>query len=166
MIVSLILAMDEEGGIGKKGQVPWHLRTDLQRFKQITLGHHLIMGRKTYESIGKPLSGRTNIIISRNKQFEATGCLVVHSFLEALDLAAQSGENEVFVIGGGDIFAQALPAADRLYLTCVQTRAGCDVFFTGFNWNEWVEVKKTEHPVGDRDSFASTFYLLERSSAR
>ncbi len=107
--------MDEIGGIGKDNGLPWHLSSDLKRFKQLTMGHHLIMGRKTYETIGKPLPGRITIVITRNLQYQAEGCLVAPSLEKALDLARGNGETETFIAGGGEIFAIALPLADRIY---------------------------------------------------
>ncbi len=113
----MIVAMDEAGGIGKGGGLAWHLSADLKNFKAVTMGHHLIVGRKTYELIGKALPGRTMIIVTHNRIFSAEGCLVTYTLEEALALAEQSGESEVFIGGGGEIFAQALPLAQRIYLT-------------------------------------------------
>jgi dihydrofolate reductase len=162
MLISLIVAMDREGGIGKAGRLPWHLSADMMRFKQLTMGHAILMGRKTYQSIGRALPGRTNIIITRQPNFEAEGCQVVSSLEDALSLASQAGESEVFVTGGGEIFAQALSLADRLYLTQVDTQAGCDVFFPAFDLAEWVEIEHSEIPADERNQFSSTFCELER----
>ena len=109
MIRSIIVAMDERGGIGLNNRVPWHIPADLRRFKALTMGHHLIVGRKTYESIGRVLPGRTMIIVSRSKDYRAEGCWVVSSLQGALRLAEEGGETEVFIGGGGMIYAQALP---------------------------------------------------------
>ncbi len=129
MIVSIIVAMDEVGGIGKNGGLPWHLSADLKNFKALTMGHHLIDGRKTYELIGRALPGRTNLIVTHDRNFSAPGCLVAYTLNDALALAEKNGETEAFIGGGGEIFAQALPLAQRIYLTRVHTRAECDVFF-------------------------------------
>ncbi|MFO7944412.1 MAG: dihydrofolate reductase [Anaerolineales bacterium] len=137
MIISLIVAMDEKGGIGKAGKLPWHISQDLQHFKEVTMGHHLIMGRKTFQSIGKKLPGRTMIILTRNPDFRAAGCLVVHSLLEALSLAEARGEGEVFIIGGASVYREALPWADQLYLTRVHTDAKADTFFPAFDLKSW-----------------------------
>ncbi len=164
MLISLIVAIDEDMGIGKDGRLPWHLRADLQRFKRLTMGHHLVMGRKTYQSIGKPLPGRKNIILSRDPAFQAPGCLVLPSLQEALDLARQGSEDELFIIGGGQIYAQALPLADRIYLTRVHTRAGCDITFPPFDPAEWAESRRSEHPADEHNDHPSTFTLLRRVS--
>jgi dihydrofolate reductase len=129
VIVSIIVAMDEAGGIGKAGGLAWYESGDLKNFKALTMGHHLIVGRKTYQSIGKALPGRTTVIVTRTLNFSVEGCLVTHTLEEALVLAEQSGENEVFIGGGGEIFSLALPRAQRIYLTRVHTLADCDVFF-------------------------------------
>jgi dihydrofolate reductase len=162
MLISLIAAMDQEGGIGRGGQVPWHLRADLQRFKRLTLGHPVIMGRKTFASIGRALPGRTNIVITRQRSFQAADCQVASSFDRALELAVQTGADEAIVIGGGEIYAQALPKASRLYLTVVDTRADCDVFFPLFDLAEWLEIERIETPTDEKNQYASTFCILER----
>jgi len=162
MIISLIVAMDEERGIGKRGRLPWHLGADLKRFKMLTMGHHLVMGRKTYESIGRPLPGRTMIVITRNRKYNPDDCLMVHSFGDALALARQRGESEVFVAGGGEIFNQALPYADRLYLTKVHAQADCDVFFPEYSSDDWVEKETIFSPANEENDHPSTYILLER----
>jgi dihydrofolate reductase len=137
MIISLIAAMDEERGIGKDGQLPWHLSTDLRHFKEITMGHHLIMGRKTYQSIGNRLPGRTMIVLTRDRAFQADGCLVAHSLPEAFSLAEERGEEEVFVIGGASVFRETLPLADQLYLTRVHAEVDADTFFPALDLDSW-----------------------------
>lgn len=138
MIISLIVAMDEERGIGKDGQLPWHLSTDLQHFKRVTMGHHLIMGRKTYQSIGKKLPGRTMIVLTRNREFPSDGYLLAHSLPEALTIAEDRGEEEVFVIGGASLFQEALPLADQLYLTRVHAVVEADTFFPNLDLDSWI----------------------------
>lgn len=162
MIISLIVAMDEAGGIGKGGALPWHLNADLRRFKALTIGHHILMGRKTYESIGKPLPGRMNVVISRDAEYVAEGCQVVNSLEDALALASSRSENEVFIIGGSEIFAQALPLADRLYLTRVHALLDCDTFFPAFEAQTWKEVTRDEYPQDAQNQYASTYYLYNR----
>jgi dihydrofolate reductase len=162
MIISLIVAMDVEQGIGREGGIPWHLGTDLKRFKELTMGHFLVVGRKTFESIGRSLPGRTVIVVTRRMSHELEGCLVSHSLGQALALARESGDSEVFVAGGGDIFAQALPFADRIYLTEVHTRAACDVFFPEFVREEWAVRKSISHPADDVNDYAFTYSLLEK----
>lgn len=162
MIVSMIVAMDEAGGIGKNGGLAWHLSADLKNFKAVTMGHHLIVGRKTYESIGKALPGRTMIIVTHNRNFSAEGCLVTYTLEEALALAEQSGENEVFIGGGGEIFAQALPLAQRIYLTRVHTVADCDVFFPKVDWEEWVEGERLEQAADEQNDHDFTYSVVNK----
>lgn len=162
MIISLIVAMDEQGGIGRAGTLPWRLPADLKRFKALTMGHHLIMGRKTYQSIGRPLPGRTTIVVTRNLKYQPPGCLVRHNFDDALELAERAGETEVFVVGGGEIFRQAITSADRLYLTQVHASFETDVSFPIFNQDSWVEIEREFHPVDERHPFAFTFRVLRR----
>lgn len=163
MIISLIVAMDEQGGIGIKGALPWRLSSDLQRFKALTMGHHLVMGRKTYESIGRPLPGRITLIVTHNPTYQAEGCQVVHSLDEALDIARSADEEEAFIAGGGEIFAQALPRAGRIYLTLVHTRLDCDTFFPPMQWDQWKITAQDRLPADAKNEFPSTYYLLERS---
>jgi dihydrofolate reductase len=162
MIISLLVAMDEKNGIGKDNHLPWHLSADLKRFKALTMGHHVIMGRKTYESIGRPLPGRTMVIITRSPDYQAEGCLVTHSLEEALDIARQAGETEAFVIGGGQIFAQALPLADRIYLTRVHTVSEADVFFPPLDIEDWSIQDTSGVPADDKNQFSSTYMVLQK----
>ena len=162
MIVSLLVGVDEAGGIGKRGKEPWRLSDDLKRFKSLTWGHHMIMGRKTYESIGRALPGRTSIVITRNPDFQAPGCLIVSSLASALRLAEEQGEQEAFVIGGGQIFSQALPLAQRLHLTRVHANLDCDVFFPPLVEREWAVIEHSEHPADEKNEFPFTYLLLER----
>jgi len=160
MIVSLIVAMDDHGGIGFKQALPWYLPSDLKRFKALTMGHHLIVGRKTYETIGKPLKGRTMIVVTRQANYPIEGCLVVSSLAYALGLAQERGEIEVFVGGGGEIFAQALHTADRIYITRVHTAVVADIFFPAWNAADWRVIHQEESAqVGE---LAYTFQVLDR----
>ena len=127
MIISLIAAMDLDRAIGRENRLPWHLPRDLARFRELTIGHPVIMGRKTYEGIGHPLPGRTNIIITRQQNFAVDGTVVVHDLQAALDECGDA--NEVFVLGGAEVFRDAMPLADRIYLTVVQARVQGDTFF-------------------------------------
>ena len=154
--------MDDRQGIGHHGSLPWRLSTDMKRFKAITMGHHLIMGRKTFETIGRLLPGRKMIILTRNKAYEAGGCLIARSLEEAFRFAEEGGEEEVLVIGGGEIYQQALPKADRIYLTHVHTQVPADVYFPKFTLDEWQEVRCEEVPAGEKDSYPTTFRVLER----
>src|SRR5215469_5276330 len=134
MIVSLIAAMDESQGIGVNNRLPWRLSADLKRFKALTMGHHIIVGRHTFESIGKPLPGRHTIILTNRHDFRADGCATADSLDAALNLARQDGESEVFVCGGARVFQDALPIADRFYLTVVHANVAADTFFP--QWRE------------------------------
>ncbi len=162
MIISLIVAVDENGGIGKNNRLPWHLPSDLKRFKKLTMGHHLIMGRKTFETIGRALPGRATIILTRQEKFQAQGCAVVHSLSEALHLAQDDHETEVFVIGGGEIFHQAFGLAERIYLTRVHGDFNADVFFPEIEPEEWLEKKVAKDEDNGDEEIASEFVLFER----
>lgn len=162
MIISLLVAADEEGGIGVDNRLPWRLSADLKMFKKLTMGHHMIMGRKTFDSIGRALSGRTSIVITRNINFFAEGVIVSHSLPEALEFAQSAGEVEAFVIGGGEIFFQALTIAHRIYLTRVHATVRADVFFPVLDLGEWEEKHSEYFPSGEKNQFPFTFYVLER----
>ena len=162
MIISLIVAMDERRGIGVEGHLPWHLPADLKRFKSLTMGHHLIMGRKTYESIGRPLPGRTMIIVSHNPRFQPEGCLVAGSFDTALEFARLDLEDEVFVIGGGDLFDQTIELADRVYLTLVHASLEADVYFPEYILDDWQETDSVYQNTDEKNLYPSTFKILER----
>jgi dihydrofolate reductase len=162
LIVSLIVAMDERRGIGNANRLPWRQSADLRRFKALTMGHHLIMGRKTYESISRPLPGRTSIVVTRNPAYRAEGCLVAHSLEEALELARSRGETEAFVIGGSQIFSQAVGIAGRIYLTRVHTAGEADVFFPEFHEEDWEAVETSHHPADEKNEHPSTFMLLRK----
>ena len=164
MIISLVVAMDEQRGIGIDGGLPWHLPNDLKNFKSITMSHHIIMGRKTYESIGRPLPGRIMIVITRNHDYEAEGCLIVHSLDGAIKLARENGENEAFIIGGGEIFSEAIDLADRIYLTQVHTAAEVDVYFPDIDPDEWLETETEAHQADQKHQFSYTFKTLIRKN--
>lgn len=156
--------MDEGGCIGSGGKVPWRLAADLQRFKRITMGHCLIMGRKTYESIGRPLPGRSSIVLSRKAGFQAPGCVVVNDFDQALQIPLEAGDDEVFVIGGGNVFSQALPRVDRIYLTLVHARITGDIYFPLLDPVEWIEKESLFTPADESNQFSSTFRIMQRIS--
>ncbi len=165
MIVTLLAAMDQNHGIGYQNRLPWRLSADLKHFKAITMGHHLIMGRKTYESIGRLLPGRTMIVLSRQADYARQlpeGSLLARSLEEALELAEKQGESEVFVIGGGEIFRQALRLADRIYLTRVQAAVQADTFFPGFEEGEWQAVEILRCEADEKNQYAFTIERLER----
>ena len=162
MRISIILAMDEKRGIGYKNRLPWHLPADLRHFRIITLGHHIIMGRKTFQSIGKPLMGRQNIILTRNLHLKIDGCIMSHSLNHALEIARSNGEDEVFIIGGGEIYSQSLPLADRIYLTLVHTDSDSDIYFPEINESEWQLTHSRYYPADEENKHPMTFKLLDR----
>jgi dihydrofolate reductase len=162
MRLSAIVAMSENRVIGVQNRLPWHLPADLRHFKQITLGKPIIMGRKTFDSIGRPLPGRENIIITRDPHFQAQGCRVVHSIDEAL--AAVSHCEEVFIIGGAELFKQTMPCMQRLYLTIIHHEFAGDAFFENFDSKHWHEVEKISHAPDNDNSYAYTFITLEKIS--
>lgn len=160
MIVSLIAALDEAGGIGKDNGIPWKLSSDLKRFKALTWGHYLIMGRKTYTSIGQPLPGRNTIIVSRRPSYQVDGCLIANSLSKALAIAKRNGEQDVFIIGGGQIFEQAISIADRLYLTYVHATVQADTFFPNFNEENWIEMENISQPADEQNQYSFTYRVL------
>lgn len=165
MKISLIAAVAENGVIGRDNDLPWHLPDDMKFFMETTKGHYVILGRKNYESLPakyKPLPNRTNIIVTRRKNFNAPGCLVVHNIDEAIAMARDNGEQEAMVIGGSEIYALALPSADRLYLTEINARVEGDVYFPEFDRKVWKEVSRITHDKDDRHKYAFDFVLYER----
>lgn len=162
MRISIIVAMDEQRGIGLQNRLPWHLSADLKRFKALTMGHHILMGRKTFESINRILPGRTMIVVTRRAGYRPEGCLVANTLQEGLALAESRGESELFIIGGGQIFAQAIKLADHIYLTLVHTVVGCDVFFPEYDEASWQETDITRQLASAQDDFDSTFKILVR----
>lgn len=160
MIISLIVAMSENGVIGRGGGLPWHLPKDLQHFKRITVDHTVIMGRKTFEEVKRPLANRRNVVISRSPGFRPHGVTVVPSLEEALALGAT--ETEVFVIGGGEIFRLALPRADRLYLTIVHAQLAGDTYFPAFDSAAWALDDEERHGADEKHAFGFTFRTYSR----
>ncbi|MFY9610130.1 MAG: dihydrofolate reductase [Blastocatellia bacterium] len=162
MIISLIVAMDERRGIGKDGKLPWHLSSDLKRFRALTMGHHIILGRKTYESIGKPLPGRHTIVVTRSETYRPEGCLIARSVEDAIRVARELGETEAFICGGAAIYAGAISEADRLYLTMVHTTVEADVFFPAIEQQAWAEKESSSHDMDEKNQYRFTFKLLEK----
>ena len=162
MIISLIVAMDEQRGIGKAGKLPWRLSSDLKRFRELTMGHHIIVGRKTFESIGKPLPGRVTIVVTRSETYRPEACLIAHSVEEAIQIAHERGEIESFICGGAAIYAGALAEADRLYLTLVQAAVDADVFFPEIDEKAWVERESESREADENNQYPFTFKLLEK----
>ena len=160
---SLIVAVARNGVIGKDGQLPWRLPDEMRHFKQTTMGHHVIMGRKTWESLPRPLVGRTNVVLTRDPQYRAPGAIVVHDLQRALDLAAEASDEEPFVIGGEAVYVQALPLARRIYLTEVEVEVDGDAAFPSLEQRDWVETSRDEHPADERHAHAFVRRVLERA---
>lgn len=166
--ISLIVAVAENGVIGRGGALPWHVPSDLKTFRRITMGRPVIMGRKTYASIGKPLPGRDNIVVTRDAGFSAAGTNRAASIDEALDIArhkaAERGVDEIMVIGGAEIFALTLPLADRIYLTRIHAQPDGDVTFPEPDPSIWREVTRAPVAPDPRDDAAATLQILERAA--
>jgi dihydrofolate reductase len=166
MIISAIVAIDQNRAIGKDNQIPWYLPEDLKYFKKTTIGKPVIMGRKSFDSIGRPLPKRTNIVISRNPFFIASGILVFSSIEEALRLAAQENVEEVFIIGGGAIYEATQNIWDRLYITEVEVESEADVFFPAINPNEWTEISRERHLADEKNAYNYSFIVYERKDTQ
>jgi len=162
MKVSAIVATAKNNVIGKDNDIPWYLPADLKYFKRVTLGHHIIMGRKCFESIGRPLPKRTNIIITRNLFFTATNALVCHSLEEALSIAFDNGEEEAFIIGGGEIYRQAMPFVDKIYLTEVDLEIEGTVFFPDLPEDKWKLIASESHQADAKNEHDYVFKTLEK----
>lgn len=166
MYLSLICAMDENMVIGRNNSLPWHLPEDLKYFKRTTMGNSIIMGRKTFESIGKALPGRTNIVITGNRDYEAEGVRVVASLEEAMELAENiafiDGSTEAFVIGGAALYESALPLVQRMHLTLVHAEVDGDTFFPDFDVDEWQEVSREYFEADEANPYDYSICVLER----
>ncbi|WP_373513388.1 dihydrofolate reductase [Persicitalea sp.] len=167
MDISLIVAAAENGVIGRDNRLLWRLSDDLKRFKRLTIGHPIIMGRKTYDSIGKPLPGRTSIVITRSQDFSAEGVLVGHSLEEAIEEAKTLGAEEIFIIGGGEIYKEALARklANKIYLTRVQTKIDGDTYFIIPNLFDWEIIENDLHPADERHDYPFQFVDLTLKTA-
>lgn len=168
MRIALIAAVARNGVIGRDGTMPWRLPADLRHFKRVTLGRPVVMGRRTHESIGRPLPGRLNIVLSRDPGYRAEGCLVVASPEEALAAAraAAGGEpEEVMIIGGGTVYASFLPRAERIYLTRIEAEIPGDTGFPPLDSAEWCETSRVEQPADADHAYACAFVVLERRRA-
>lgn len=160
MLISGIVAVSENRVIGKNNQLPWHCPADLKHFKEITMGKPILMGRKTFESIGRVLPGRMNIIITSDENYQAPGCIVattIDTALKAIDYS-----NEIFVIGGASLFQCMMPLIQRLYLTLIHHSFDGDVFFPEIDWSAWNEIEHVNHKPDEKNPFAYSFITLER----
>ncbi len=160
--ISLIVAMADNGVIGRDNDLPWRLPDDLKHFKRITMGAPIVMGRRTWQSIGRPLPGRTNIVVTRNRDFEADGALVAHRLTDALELAGEAPE--VFVIGGATLYREALPMASRMYLTEVHAQVDGDTVFPDWDRTDWRELERDDRPADDKHTCPFSFVLLAQDA--
>ena len=164
--ISLVVAVAENGVIGRAGALPWRISADLKRFRAVTMGKPVVMGRKTFQSIGKPLDGRDNIVVTRSRNFSATGAEVASGIDEALGLAAERaqarGVHEICVIGGSEVFAETLPRASLLHITHVQGAPEGDVFFPPISASEWQEVSREALPFRDGDTARAAYAVYQR----
>jgi dihydrofolate reductase len=161
-LISLIVAMAQNGVIGRDNALPWRLPADLKRFKAFTLGKTVLMGRKTFESIGRPLHGRDNLVLTRDRRWLASGVIVVHSVEQAL---TQAGDKELVAIGGAQIYRLLMPFARRIYLTHVHADVPGDTFFPDFDPTQWDDVECRMHPADEEHAYPVTFVTLERRNA-
>ena len=162
MTVSAIVAVAQNQVIGDGADIPWRLSSDLKYFKKVTSGHHIIMGRKTFASIGQPLPKRTNVVLTRDLMYVATGIIVAHSIEEALRIAYDNEEEEVFIIGGGEIYEQSRPYWDKVYLTRVMAEPEGEVLFPDLPADEWQLVSEEAHQAGERDEYDFSFEVYTR----
>jgi len=162
--ISIIVAMARNRVIGANGAIPWHLPDELKLFKSITMGHHILMGRKTWDSIGRLLPGRTTVIVTRQPGYRVFGAVVAHSLEEAV--SACGADDEIFVIGGAELFRAALPLADRLYLTTVDAEIAGDVYMPELAPDEWWEVSSQKHAADERHPYAYRHTVHDRAHAK
>jgi dihydrofolate reductase len=167
--IALVWAMARNRVIGRNNALPWRLPADMQHFRELTTGHPVLMGRKTFESLGRPLPNRTNIVITSDSHYAPQGCLVALSLDDALALAVPHvppNDPEIFVIGGETLYTQMLSRADRLYMTQVETDAEGDAWFPEFDLGIWKEIQRDVHPADDKNPYPCTFLTLERKTPR
>ncbi len=167
MKIALVVAMAENRAIGKDGNLPWRLPSDMRYFRKVTMGKPIVMGRRTFESLGRVLDGRLNIILTRDRDFAVPGAVVAHSLTEGLDAAraaaAKVGIEEIMVIGGEGVFREVLPRTDRIYLTEVHAAPEADTWFPEFDASAWREVSREMHKAGPKDDHDFSFVVLDRA---
>jgi len=161
MRISLIVAMSENRVIGRHGQLPWRLSSDLQRFKRLTMGHHIIMGRRTFESIGRPLPGRTMVVVTRQMDYQGGEALVAHDIEEAIGSA--STDDMAFIIGGAEVYRQSLTMVDRIYMTLVHTQIQGDAFFPELILDDWQLVDQSRHSADGQNEYEYSFLVYDRA---
>ncbi|MCP4123364.1 MAG: dihydrofolate reductase [Bacteroidetes bacterium] len=166
MFISCIVAAAKNNVIGKDNQMIWRLSTDLKRFKRLTTGKHILMGRKTFESLGKPLPNRTNIVVTRNEDYKAEGVVVFPSLVSAMAQCRKDGVEELFIIGGGEIYKKMLPVSDRLYLTRVLAEPEGDTYFPEIHDEDWMIVLEEAHLADEKNDHNYIFVDLERREAK
>ena len=159
-MLSIIVAVSENNVVGKENKLPWKLSADLKRLKSLTMGHHIIMGRKTWESLGKALPGRINVVITTDKNFKAEGGVVVHSLNEAL--AYSSVDDEIFIFGGGKIFKEAMPLVNKIYITRVHSIIDGDTFFPVLDRSDWKEISREDFKADEKNQYNYSFLTLVR----
>lgn len=162
MKISAVVAYADNYVIGKDNDLPWYLPADLKYFKKVTLNHHLIMGRKVFESIGRPLPKRTNIVLTRNPYYAASGTIIAHGLSEAIGIAQDNGEEEVMIIGGGEIYKQSMAVLDKLYITEVHTDIEGDTYFPVPDFSQWELVHEEHHTKDEKNEYDYTFKTYER----
>lgn len=162
MLISFVVAATENNVIGRDNDLPWNLPDDMKFFVKITKGHHILMGRKNLESFGKLLPHRTNIVISTKKDYHFGDAVIKHSIDEGIKYARENGEEELMIIGGGEIYKQTLPITDRIYLTRIHAEMEGDTFFPELDMNEWKEISSEYHPRDERHQYDFTFKVLEK----
>lgn len=159
-MITIIAAIAENNALGKDNKLIWHIPADLKRFKKVTLNHYVIMGRKTYESLGKPLPNRTNVIITRNLNFKAEGCIVVNSLQEALEVSKE--DKNPYILGGAEIYKQAIKIANKLDITFVHHQFEADVFFPEIDVTIWKEVAREDFKADEKNNYNYSFVTFER----
>ncbi|MDT8370944.1 MAG: type 3 dihydrofolate reductase [Gammaproteobacteria bacterium] len=161
MKIAIIVAMDQQSLIGKNNDLPWKLSADLQNFRRVTMGKPIIMGRNTHESIGRPLPGRTNIIVTKNKDYAVDGCIVVNTIEDAIKACGDA--EEAMIMGGASLYQQFLPLTDRLYLTQVHANLEeGDTWFPDWQKSDWQQLNREDHPADEKNEFSFSFIIYDR----
>jgi dihydrofolate reductase len=161
-VVWAIVAMAENRVIGKNNQLPWHLPADLKHFKDITTGNAILMGRKTFESIGKPLPNRVNLILTRDAHYKKDGCITVYTLEDAKNVAKMEGKSHIFIIGGAEVYHQFISQIEKIYLTIVHGNIEGDAFFPALDMTQWREIERKTHAADDKNQYSYSFLTLVR----